>query len=136
MRTAFAILAVAALAACAAAPTEPARRTISAPDFVTLDAQDAIVELNRGARVHVRLESERVSGRRWHVTLVAGNAVAPYGNPWFTAKNIRALHEPGTWIFDFDAVAPGKATVTFDYRRDKEPAAAAERTAKFDFVVR
>ena len=42
MRAAFAILAVAALAGCAAAPTEPARRTISAPDFVTLDAQDAI----------------------------------------------------------------------------------------------
>jgi len=136
MRTALAVLAVAALAGCAAAPTEPPRRTIVAPQIVSLDEQDALVELKPGARVHVRLESERVSGRRWHVMAVSGNAVAPHGSPWFTAKNIRALHEPGNWMFDFDAIAPGRTTVTFDYRRDNEPVTAAERTARFDFVVR
>ena len=136
MRAALAALAAAALAGCATAPPEPARRTLVAPEVVTLDAQDAIVELERGARVHVRLEAEKISKRRWHITTVSGDALAPYGNPWFATKHVYALREPGTWIFDFDAVAPGKAMATFDYRRDDEPVSAAERTARFEFVVR
>jgi predicted secreted protein len=159
MRTLPALLIVAAFAGCASAPADTApqpsaapapapvaaapatpgtttRREIVTPNYVTLDEQDALIELKRGARVHVRLETERVSKRRWNITTLSGSAVAPYGNPWFTAKNIRALHEPGNWIFDFDAVAPGTASVTFDYRRDGEPLSAAERKVTFDFIVR
>ena len=138
MRVAVAFVLALALAACASAPTEPARRAVVAPDFVTLAEQDALIELKRGARLHVRLASETVvvANRRWHITAVNGAAVEPYGKPWFAAKNVYAVQEPGNWIFDFNAVAPGTTTVTFDFRRDDEPLAAAMRTAKFDFVVR
>ena len=133
-----AILVALALAGCASAPPEPARRAVVAPEFVTLAEQDALIELKPGARLHVRLESETVvvANRRWHLTAVNGTAVEPYGQPWFAAKRAFAVQEPGNWIFDFNAVAPGKATVTFDFRRDNEPLSAAMRTAKFDFVVR
>lgn len=125
----------------AAAPTPQAaagRRAIVAPDHVTLADQDAIIELERGARVHVRLQSEKllIAKRRWHVTAVEGAALAPYGNPWFTARHAFEARELGNWIFDFNAVAPGTTTVTFDFRRDDEPLSAAPQTAKFDFVVR
>jgi len=141
------ILLASALAACASTPPpapattpppEPARRAVVAPDFVTLAEQDALIELKRGSRLHVRLESETVvvANRRWHITAVKGAAVEPYGNPWFAAKRVYAVQEPGNWIFDFNAVAPGTTTVTFDFRRDDEPVSAATRTAKFDFVVR
>ena len=138
MRVAVAFVLALALAACASAPTEPARRAVVAPDFVTLAEQDALIELKPGARLHVRLASETVvvANRRWHITAVNGAAVQPYGQPWFAAKNVYAVQEPGNWIFDFNAVAPGTTTVTFDFRRDDEPLAAAMRTAKFDFVVR
>jgi hypothetical protein len=59
---------------------------------------------------------------------VSGAAVQPYGQPWFAAKNVYAVQEPGNWIFDFNAVAPGTTTVTFDFRRDDEPLSAAKRT--------
>lgn len=132
-----AFLAVAvAVAGCATAPSEPPRRTIAGPSIVSIDEQDALVELKPGARVHVKLEAEKISKRRWHVTAVSGEAIRPHGNPWFTTKHVYALREPGNWMFDFDAVAPGSATVTFDYRRDDEPVSAAEHTAKFEFVVR
>ncbi len=140
-----AILVALALAGCASAPppapaasAAPARRAIVAGDFVTLAEQDALIEIKRGARLHVRLESETVviANRRWHITAVNGAAVEPYGKPWFAAKHVYAVQEPGNWIFDFNAVAPGTSTVTFDFRRDDEPPSAATRTAKFDFVVR
>ena len=138
MRRIAALAIALALAGCASVPAEPARRAIVAPDFVTLAEQDALIELKRGARLHVRLESETVvvASRRWHITAVKGGAVEAYGSPWFAAKNVYAVQQPGNWIFDFNAVAPGAATVTFDFRRDDEPLSAAPRTAKFDFVVR
>ena len=135
MRVAVASLAV-ALASCTTAPQEPPRRAIVDPDYVTLAEQDARIQLTPGRLVHVRLEAERISRRRWHVTAVSGDAVAVHGSPWFTSKNVYALQLPGNWIFDFDAAAPGRATVTFDYRRDDEPVSAAERTATFEFLVR
>ncbi|MEO8485632.1 MAG: protease inhibitor I42 family protein [Betaproteobacteria bacterium] len=103
---------------------------------MTLAEQDALIELAPGARLHVRLESEKVSHRRWHVTVVSGDAVAVHGSPWFTSKNVYQMSLAGNWIFDFDAMTPGRASVTFDYRRDDEPVSAAERTATFDFLVR
>lgn len=136
IRRALAGLALAALAGCAGAPSEPARRAVVAPDFVTLAEQDALIELKRGARVHVRLDAEKISHRRWHITAVAGDAVKAYGMPWFATRHVYAMQEPGNWIFDFDAVAPGRSTVRFDYRRDDEPVSAAERTASFEIVVR
>lgn len=135
-------LALLLLGACAATPApEPARRAIVAPDHVTLADQDALIELKRGARVHVRLDSEKmaVAHRWWHITAVQGAAVQPYGQPWFASRNpyqAYAVLETGNWVFEFDAVAPGKATVTFDFRRDDEPVSAAERRASFEFVVR
>ena len=139
MRAALAVVLAALLAGCAAPqPAEPPRRVVVATDFVTLAEQDALIELKRGTRLHVRLESETlvIASRRWHITAVKGTAVEPYGQPWFTAKHVYAVREPGNWIFDFNAVAPGTTTVTFDFRRDDEPVTAAARTAKFDFVVR
>jgi predicted secreted protein len=138
VRVAAAIVVAIALAGCASAPPEPARRAIVGPDFVTLAEQDALIELKRGTRLHVRLESETVvvANRRWHITAVNGTAVEPFGQPWFAAKRVYAVQEPGNWIFDFNAVAPGATTVTFDFRRDNEPLSAAMRTATFDFVVR
>ena len=133
------VAALAALSGCAAPrPAESPRRVVVASDHVTLAEQDALIELGRGARVRVRLESQKmaVARRRWRITTADGAAVAPHGNPWFAAKHAHAALEPGNGIFDFDAVAPGRATVTFDYRRDDEPVSAAERTARFDFVVR
>ena len=55
--------------------------------------------------------AEKVSHRRWHITAVAGDAVKAYGMPWFATKHVYAMQEPGNWIFDFDAVAPGRSTV-------------------------
>jgi predicted secreted protein len=138
MRLAVAFFVALALTGCASAPTEPARRAIVAPESVTLAEQDALIELKRGARLHVRLASETVvvANRRWHITAVNGAAVEPYGKPWFAAKHVYAVQEPGNWIFDFNAVAPGTTTLTFDFRRDDEPLTAAMRTAKFDIVVR
>jgi predicted secreted protein len=131
-----AIVLALALSACASAPPEPARRAIVHPAFVTLAEQDALIELEPGARLHVLLESEKASRRRWHVTAVRGDAVAVHGSPWFTSKNVYQMSIGGNWIFDFDAAAPGRASVAFDYRRDDEPLSAAERTASFDVVVR
>ena len=159
---ALALLGVAALAGCATAPAtapattaapatapaiaaapaaESARRAVVGPDHVTLADQDALIELRQGARVHVRLESDRIAiaKRWWHITAVDGAALAPFGNPWFAAHNpyqAYAIKSGGLWIFDFDAVAPGKSTVTFDYRRDDEKVSDAERHATFTFVVR
>jgi predicted secreted protein len=138
MRAAIAGLVALALAGCASAPPEPARRAVVHPDYVTLAEQDALIELAPGARLHVRLASETVviAKRRWHITAVNGKAVEPYGQPWFAAKHVYAVQEPGNWIFDFNAVSPGRSTVTFDFRRDDEPVAAAPQKAKFDIVVR
>ncbi len=137
---AAALVVLAALAGCAATPpVEPARRTVAPAEHVTLAEQDALIELKRGMRLHVRLQSETMTvseGRMWHITAVSGSSVQPYGQPWFAAKHVYAVKEPGNWIFDFNAVAPGTTTVTFDFRRDDEPVAAATQTAKFDFVVR
>lgn len=138
MRAALAAVALLALAGCAAPkPAEPDRRVIVGPDHVTLAEQDALIELKPGARVHVRLQSEKtaVAKRRWHITAIDGAAIAPYGNPWFAAKHAYEARELGNWIFDFDAVAPGATTVSFDFRRDNEPVSAAQHTATFHFVV-
>ena len=142
MRRVLGILLLAALAGCAATPpattppAEPARRTLVGPDHVTLADQDALIELKQGARIHVRLESERISKNRWHIESMEGAAIAPHGNPWMPTMQPYAVRLPANLIFDFDAVAPGKTTVTFGYRRDDEPASAAERKATFAFLVR
>ena len=125
-----------ALAGCAAAPAEPPRRAVVSPAFVTLAEQDALIQLERGALLHIRLEADRTSKRRWQLASIEGGAVAAHGSPWYASRNAYAQKVPGNWIFDFDAVAPGSATVRFAYRADGEPVAAAERTAAFDLVVR
>lgn len=107
-----------------------------APSRVGLEDQDALIELARGARVHVSLEADRVSGQSWHLGRVSGDALEAYGNRWYAVKHAFAVRELGHWIFDFNAVAPGRSAVTFDFRRDDEPATAAERRASFEFVVR
>ena len=122
----------------ATAPAAPidAKRSLVSPTLATLDDLDARFEYATGERVRIGLAADRTTGRRWRVAKLEGGAIAPYGAPVFTAANIRDLRTPGNWIFEFEAKSPGTAHVTFDFRRENEPAGAAERTATFEVRVR
>lgn len=130
--------AAAAAVAATAVPTAPvdAKRALVSPKLATLDDLDARLEYQTGERVRIGLLADRTTGRRWRIAKLDGEAIAPYGAPVFTSANIRDLHTPGNWIFEFEAKTPGTARVTFDFRRESEPSGAAERTATFEIRLR
>lgn len=117
----------------------PAQCEIVAADPVALAESDTgkIVPLAVGRQAHIRLEGNPTTGFQWTLKELTGQA----------AENCEIRYEPtpvkppmvgtgGVFVISVRGAAPGRSTLTLEYRRPWEKDAPAERTFKVVFDVR
>jgi predicted secreted protein len=128
-RAALPLALAAALAAGCATPEERARRVDTGGHVVTLGVGSATsLELRRDQELRVRLVTEPTTRREWMLAdNSASDVLAPQGGRSFEREPVDAYNltqAAGYEVFRFKPMAPGTATLRFDYRRprDLEPA--------------
>jgi len=125
---------LAALAACAGAPRE-----VSAPAPVVIDASaESAVVLRAGQELVIRLRANPSTGYGWRLAQGAAAVLAPAGTPAFEpdANAQGRVGAGGIEAWRFHAIAAGRGTLRFEYRRPWEKDAAPASTATVGVEVR
>jgi predicted secreted protein len=111
-------------------------RLLGADGVHELGASDdgAVVEVEVGEQVVVRLEGNATTGYAWQVTAVDPAVLAPAGDPDYESSS-GATGAGGTYTFRFDAMGPGETEVVLRYFPTWEEPSEEAGTFTFTAVV-
>jgi inhibitor of cysteine peptidase len=109
---------------------------VLAPASVQVREHDAgrMVDLRRGDRLDILLEGNPTTGYAWEQLDGDSAVIAPAGEPTFTPES-SALGSAGTVTMPYIALAAGRTSLQFAYRRQFETGVAPLKTFAIEVVV-
>jgi inhibitor of cysteine peptidase len=127
------VLVLLMLAGCAGGPQYPGTPP---PLPLMLQESDAgrPIEVERGRKVTIRLQSNRTSGFRWSAAST-GEALEQYGEPFYSPES-SVPGGGGAEYWSFMPQRAGKQELRFEYRRPWERDAPPARALGYTVTVR
>jgi inhibitor of cysteine peptidase len=123
----LALLLIAAVAGC----QTPKPREVDAI------ASGTLVKLARGQELIVSLDANTTPGFRWLVQQRSDSVLTSLGDPTYAARvgDPRLVGTGGITTFKFKAVAPGRETLVFTYRRPWEANLPPAKLVRYEINV-
>lgn len=94
------------------------------------------IEAEAASDISITLESNRTTGFGWDIDSPVDEKVLRFVSSEYIAPASGMMGSPGREIWNFRAVAPGRAGISFKYLRPWEKGTPPEKRCVFNIVVK